>query len=126
MKRALKAIITAQIISVLSWFLLSLIVAVGGVFLTGQIPVLGLGIFLGCLGAFTHTILIALNLEPEWWKIGGAFALLLSCLSIGLGMVSGDRYPLSFVVAIFSFYFVFGALIYAFIKNTIVEFVIDE
>ena len=125
MKRSLKMVIASQISAVLSWVILSFIVGFAGVFLTGQIPVLGLGMFLGCLGAITHTILLALDLKPKWWQVGGGFALVLGTISIGLGMAGGDWYPLSFVLSILSFYFLFGALIYVFIQQVVVGFILD-
>ena len=125
MRRPLRQILLGQFGAILAWVLLSGLVGFGGVFLTGQIPFLGLGVALGCLGVLTHTLLISLNKKPAWWQVGLAFSILLGSVSLVLGTMGGDRYPLSFMVFIFTFYFSFGALIYSFVQNAIVELLID-
>jgi len=120
-KRSITTILLSIIASILAWVILGGLLGLAGMALTSFIPFVGLGVFLALFGALLHSVLIILNIRPVWWKVGVGFAIVLSSLSIMLGTLSGNRFPISFMLFFVGYYFLFSSLFYCLIQKYIVE-----
>lgn len=107
-------------ITLVIWLFLGGLLGVAGILLTSHIPFVGLGVLLAVVGGLAHIVLIVSNQKPEWWKVSLMLAVVLSLFSIVSGTLAGNRFPLTFLLFLFSYYFLFGALIYIFIQKYIV------
>lgn len=99
-------------IALVVWLFLGGVLGIAGLLLTSLIPFAGLGILLGVLGGLAHIVMIISKRQPKWWKVSLVLSVILSLFSIVSGTLTGNRFPFGFMIFLFSYYWVFGSLIY--------------
>ncbi len=116
----------AAFITLVIWLFLGGVLGVVGMLLTSHIPFVGLGILLAVFGGLAHIVLIVSNQRPKWWKVSLMLAVVLSLFSIVAGTLAGNRFPLTFLLFLFIYYFLFGTLIFIFIQKFIVISMLEK
>ena len=105
-----------------AWLVLGGLLGFAGFAFTSFIPFIGLGLFLAALGALLHSVFVVLCMAPAWWKVGMGLSVVLSSFSIVSGTLTGDRFPIAFMLFFVGYYFIFGSLFYFLIQRSIVEY----
>lgn len=116
----------AAFVVLVTWLFLGGLLGVAGMLLTSHIPFVGLGIVLAVFGGLVHIVLIVVSQEPKWWKVGLVLAISLSLVSILAGTLAGNRFPLAFMFFLFSYYFLFGSLLFTFIQKYFVIAMLEK
>ena len=119
-------VVLAAFVALVVWLFLGGVLGVAGMLLTSHIPFAGLGIFLAVFGGVVHFVLVISNQQPKWWKVGLVLAVILSLVSIVGGTLAGDRFSLAFMFFLFSYYFLFGSLIFIFIQKYFVMAMLEK